>query len=156
MSAMVKQYPQKEEEPIFVLNEASQLYGSHNLLTDINKMIDLVREGMQFKIFDSLFELSPFTQRDWSSFLHISERTLQRYRKEKKKFEPLQSERILAIAHAQKRGHEVFGNQKKFNVWLENPSIVFGGKKPKELLDSSFGIQLFLNELGRIEHGVLA
>jgi len=33
---------------------------------------------------------------------------------------------------------------------------VFGSLKPKSLLDSSFGIRMISDQLGRIEHGVLA
>jgi len=34
--------------------------------------------------------------------------------------------------------------------------LPFGNKKPKEFLDTSLGIRMILDELGRIEHGILA
>ena len=55
-----------------------------------------------------------------------------------------------------KYGIEVFDDQDKFNVWLLTKNVALGGIKPKDLLDSSFGIQLLKDELTRIEHGVLA
>ncbi len=55
-----------------------------------------------------------------------------------------------------KYGIEVFGKQDNFNVWLNTKNIALGGIKPKELLDSSFGIQILKDELTRIEQGILA
>jgi putative toxin-antitoxin system antitoxin component (TIGR02293 family) len=53
-------------------------------------------------------------------------------------------------------GIEVFGGQERFNTWLTTKNTALGGIKPKDLLDSSFGIQMLKDELTRIEHGVLA
>jgi putative toxin-antitoxin system antitoxin component (TIGR02293 family) len=53
-------------------------------------------------------------------------------------------------------GIEVFGDRDNFNIWLNSRSIALGGRSPKELLDTKFGIDLVKDELGRIEHGVLA
>ena len=53
-------------------------------------------------------------------------------------------------------GREVFGDEKKFNLWLNTENLSLGSVRPKELLDSSFGIDLLKDELTRIEHGILA
>ena len=68
----------------------------------------------------------------------------------------MQSERILEIARLQKKGENVFGNKEYFNKWLDSNIISLGGNKPKDFLDSSFGITMLNHELTRIEHGVLA
>lgn len=93
---------------------------------------------------------------DWSRFLHLSERTMQRYKKEKKDFDPIYSEKIIEITLVYNRGVEVFGNQGKFDTWLETSNIALGGMTPKSLLDNTFGIQFVKDELIRIEQGVLA
>ena len=123
---------------------------------DILVLIHAIREGIKFSFFISLAEKSPFSLNEWSGFLHISERTMQRYRKEKKSFEPIHSEKILEITLLYKFGIEVFGNKEKFNIWLETQNLALGGIKPKELLDNTFGIALLKDELTRIEYGVLA
>ena len=51
---------------------------------------------------------------------------------------------------------EVFGAAEKFNSWLDTINLIFGGIKPKMLLDNSFGINLLRDELTRIEYGNLA
>ncbi|MFB0906912.1 MAG: DUF2384 domain-containing protein, partial [Spirosomataceae bacterium] len=89
-------------------------------------------------------------------FLHLTERTIQRYKKEQKRFEPIQSERILEIAKLQQQGQEVFGSAQYFNDWMNSNIVALGNIKPVELLDSGFGIDMLIEELGRIEHGVLA
>ena len=119
-------------------------------------MITLIRQGVSFEEFDRFASKSTFSNEEWAEYLHISERTMQRYQKEQKSFDSLQSEKIVEIALLQKRGVEVFGQKSKFQSWLETPSIALGGLLPKSYLDSSFGITLLKDELTRIEYGVLA
>lgn len=122
----------------------------------INEIIALVREGVSFEDFSHFASKSAFTSSEWSAYLHISERTMQRYQKEQKSFDSLQSEKIIEIALLQKRGVEVFGMKSKFQNWLEVPCLALGDLPPKSYLDSSFGIALLKDELTRIEYGVLA
>ena len=119
-------------------------------------LIEAIRRGLNFSVFTKLANISPFSSLEWSNYLHLSERTMQRYKKEKKNFDSLQSERILQIALLNKLGLEVFGTQEKYNYWLETDNLALGKIKPKELLDNSFGISLLKDELTRIEYGVLA
>lgn len=121
-----------------------------------SSMMRVVRDGISFDSFEEILTKYPFTLEEWSSFLHISERTIQRYRKDSKPFDTLQSEKILQITFLYERGVEVFGSQDKFNLWLKTPSLALGRVQPKELLDNVFGITLLEEELGRIEHGILA
>lgn len=127
--------------------------------TDDQRMLELVklsRDGIKYKTFFRLTQKGPFDLHDWSDFLHLSERTFQRYKKEKKTFSTLHSEKILEITILYMKGIDIFGDKDNFNEWLDNINVALGGIKPRELLDSSFGIQLIKDELGRIEHGVLA
>lgn len=123
---------------------------------DVLSLIEAVRQGVKFNAFSNFANKGPFSINEWSGFLHLSERTMQRYKREKKTFDPLQSEKILEIALLYKKGTAVFGNGEKFNQWLTTPNVALGNVKPKELFDSSFGINLLKDELGRIEYGILA
>jgi len=131
---------------------------TNDFLDDRNIMtlIGAVRNGLQYAFFKNLVKTSPFTIQEWSNYLHLSERTMQRYKKEKKTFNPLHSEKILEIALLYLKGLDVFVDSQKFNTWLESQNIALGGIKPKELLDNTFGINMIKDELLRIEHGVLA
>ncbi len=119
-------------------------------------LIEMVRQGIKFSNFTELVKLSPFNITEWSDFLHLSERTMQRYKKEKATFGNIHSEKILQITLLFNYGTDVFGDKKKFNNWLETDNLALGKIKPKELLDNSFGIDMIKDELARIEHGVLA
>ncbi len=87
--------------------------------------------------------------------LAVSERTLQRY-PPAKHFNPLISERVLRLAEVAARGIEVFGDQDRFLAWMNQPNVALGGRTPLSLLGSSFGTEMVLEELGRIEHGVVS
>jgi putative toxin-antitoxin system antitoxin component (TIGR02293 family) len=119
-------------------------------------IIDLVREGVSAKDFDAIVDKTPFTPTEWAGFLQLSERTMQRYRESRKLFQPIQSERIVEVAMLYNYGLQTFGEQQKFNVWLEARSLALGGRTPKELLDTKFGISMIRDALTRIEYGVLA
>jgi putative toxin-antitoxin system antitoxin component (TIGR02293 family) len=124
--------------------------------TDMLSLIETVRKGINFKSFLSVPGNNNFNLHEWSNILHLSERTMQRYKKESIPFEPLQSEKILQIALIFQKGKEVFGDEKKFSQWLSAENLSLGGSKPKELLDNVFGIQMIENELIKIEYGILA
>lgn len=125
-------------------------------LVDAVELVKLSRKGIAISLFEEIVKSSSFTIKEWSKFLHLTERTIQRYRKENRKFETLQSERIIEIAKLQVKGKEVFGSKAYFDDWMNSKIIALGNIKPVELLDSSFGIDMLMDELGRIEHGVLA
>ncbi|MBC6999126.1 antitoxin Xre/MbcA/ParS toxin-binding domain-containing protein [Cytophaga sp. FL35] len=119
-------------------------------------LIKLVREGIPYSDFNKVLNMAPFGSQEWANFLNISVRTLERHREENKIFRQEQSERILSIYQLLNYGKAVFGHQENFFEWLGSESIALGGIKPKELLDTSIGIHMVKDELGRLEHGVLA
>ncbi|HTD98623.1 MAG TPA: antitoxin Xre/MbcA/ParS toxin-binding domain-containing protein [Mucilaginibacter sp.] len=123
---------------------------------DPREMVSMLREGVPFPYLTTISNRINFTLEDWSSFLHLSERTIQRYKKDKKAFDTIYTEKIIQIDRLYKRGAEVFGDEENFHTWMETKSIPLGSVKPKELLDTTYGINLVADELGRIEHGIFA
>jgi putative toxin-antitoxin system antitoxin component (TIGR02293 family) len=138
--------------------EANDPLVVYTTLSDGNArtLIDLTRKGVGFQSFTGLVARSPFNFSEWASFLHISDRTLMRYKKENRAFDPLVSEKIIEIALLFNKGKEVFGETSKFNHWLETENVALGKIKPSVLLDSTFGISLLNDELNRIEQGILS
>lgn len=122
---------------------------------DVN-LSNVVREGVSYYRFTKLSEYIQLTLQDWADYLHLSERTMQRYKKEGKKFDPIHSERIVVIELLYKKGINIFGIKDNFYTWMDTISIALGNVKPKDLLDTSFGISMVYDELGRIEHGIFA
>jgi len=136
------------KEPMVIYNALD----SNNVLM----LIDQVRKGINYKKFINFANSGPFNLLEWAGFLHLSERTMLRYKQEEKTFDTLQSEKIIEIALLQNKGAEVFGSSTQFNLWLNTQNFALGKIKPKEMLDNSFGINFLKDELTKIEHGVLA
>ena len=121
---------------------------------DILLLIKKSREGMKYAAFSELQKSIPLKPEEWSNVLHLSLRTLQRYKKEKIDFGPIYSERIIEVQLLFNKGLEVFGDKDNFHNWLNSKNIALGGISPVSLLDNTFGIMMLKDELTRIEHGI--
>ena len=96
------------------------------------------------------------TQKEWANILHISERTLLRYARDNSAFNFSVIDRILLVNKIMTRGRQVFGTRKDFLTWLRsNPSSI-EGRLSLQALASFDGATKVLNQLGRIEHGIIA
>ncbi|GAB2631503.1 type II RES/Xre toxin-antitoxin system antitoxin [Belliella aquatica] len=120
------------------------------------RMAKTSRNGLSYHDFSKIVEESPVPEDSWADLLHISDRTLQRYKKDQKSFESIHSERILKLGLLFKFGEEVFGDFQLFKSWLFESSIPLGSQSPYSLLDTTFGMELVRDELGRIQHGIFA
>jgi len=143
------------KKKINVFEEGAMIYGNYDNQA-MFAIIETIRNGITFSKFKKLFTSFPFSQADWSWFLGVSERTMQRYKKEQKPFDKLQSEKILNIFLLYKRGEEIFGNTDKFYQWLNTSNISLGGGTTKKHIDNNFGISYLNDTLTRIEHGISA
>jgi len=123
---------------------------------DVFGLIKSIREGVDYNTFDKFSGRFSLNNSDWSRILKVSERTMQRYKKEKRRFDSLHSERLLLIMLLFKKGEEVFDNTDNYIDWLNSENVSLGGIKPIAILDNSFGVNMVKDELIRIEHGVLA
>lgn len=117
-------------------------------------LVQAIRRGIPYALFDLIAANSPFSSDDWISFLDISLKTLQRYKADGRDFKPIHSEKILELAEVTHFGMEVFGDMENFRHWLNTPSFALGKMKPIELLSDSYGKELVMGELNRIEHGI--
>ena len=50
---------------------------------------------------------------------------------------------------------KLFGEMEKFKLWLDTPNFSLGNLKPMELLKDSYGKELVISELTRINYGIL-
>lgn len=99
---------------------------------------------------------TPFSEHDWSGLLEISTKSLQRYKQSDRQFKYIQSEKIIEMAEVTNIGVETFGEMGKFKLWLDTPNFSLGNNKPMELLKDSYGKEMILSELFKINHGILA
>lgn len=123
-----------------------------------NKLMinQIIMSGLSYPIFEKMQTNISFTKDEWAEFLDLSVRTLDRYKLEQKRFKASQSEKIIGLIEVLERGTEVFGDLNLFKQWLKQSIPALANTKPIELLYTSYGKELVLAELTRIEHGVLA
>lgn len=117
--------------------------------------LSVIRGGLPRRSLDALLETTGLSVYEMAQILDTSDRTLRRH-DDDTLLSREHSERLLEIAQLYSRGEEVFGSLDVFRQWMQSDVPALGGIKPKSFLDTSLGISLLLNELGRIEHGVFA
>ena len=124
-----------------------------------NKMliIKAIREGFPYNLFRVIKEVTPFSEDDWAEYLNLSKKTLQRHQNEANYvFKPIHTEKIIELAEVTNFGNEVFDSPEQFYLWLNTPSYALGSLKPAELLKDSYGKELVMAELNRIDQGIFA
>lgn len=118
-----------------------------------------VRSAIQTGIPNTIFELiqsyTSLTDTDWAGILDISTKSLKRYRnQEEYNFKASHSEKIIEILEVTSMGLDVFGDMDKFKLWMNTPNFALRSLKPIELLKDSYGKELIIGELTRINYGI--
>ena len=124
-------------------------------LADKTLIIKAIREGIPYHIFELISQNTPFGEKDWAEILGVSVKSLQRYKQASGRFKPLQSEKIIEMAEVIQLGLDVFEDIEKLNLWLHTPTYSLGNLKPFELLKDSYGKEMVMGELTRINYGIL-
>ena len=138
---------------LFLMGVASS--APFNTVKNVADFIYCIRAGVPKKALDNLIEVTGISAAEMAAIVRTSDRTLRRYTTNQK-LNPEQSERVIELAKVYSRGEEVFGSIDAFREWMNGAVLALGNKKPKEFLDTSLGIEMLMDELGRIEHGIFA
>ncbi len=117
------------------------------------ELVKVAREGIPRKSVDALAKNLNMTISELTKYLHVSERTLQRYAPGKI-LSPDLSDHVLQIAKVYARCLDVFEDNNIAASWLKHPNIAFGKIPPIELLDTFTGMEMVFDELTRIEYGI--
>jgi putative toxin-antitoxin system antitoxin component (TIGR02293 family) len=134
------------------------LGGEKVLRQRIHSRLDLIalsRKGVPKEALVQLAHFLSCTVHEIVVLLPVTERTLQRYTPE----QPLNqvvSEHILQLAEVAAKGVDVFADKGAFVAWLHHPNTALANHTPLSLLSSRFGAEMVLDELGRLEHGIVA
>ena len=107
-----------------------------------------------YRKFEKIMAMVPFTQKEWASILHLSERTLQRYSKDNSSFEGIYVDRILHIEKLIRMGLETFTDAEALYRWLHREKKILGNTLNFESLYNTQGIQDVIDQIGRIQYGV--
>lgn len=130
-------------------------FSGTGFFSDKMLLVNVIRRGIPQSLFIALKDITPFSDQDWSDFLDISLKSLQRYKADTEHvFKSIHSEKIIELAEVTSVGLDVFDSKDQFATWLATPSHALGGMKPLELLRDSYGKEIVLNELQRIDQGI--
>ena len=129
----------------------------HNFFNDKMLVVHSIRQGITYSFFEVIKKTVPFSDLDWANYLNLSIKSLQRYKLDKGfVFKPIHSEKILELAEVTQLGAEVFDSLEQFSLWLNTPSFALGNMKPLDLLQDSYGKELVVDEINRIDYGIFS
>lgn len=118
-------------------------------------IVHCIRKGIPYELYDLIKERTPFKEEEWAKFLGVSTRTLHRNKIKKDfLFDAIPSEKILELAEVTAFGREIFDNEEQFYLWLNTPSFALGNLKPLDLLTDSYGKEMVMTELHKIDHAI--
>ena len=116
-------------------------------------LVQLARRGVSRKTLRLISEGLGIPVKLLVPKLPIAERTLQRYALED--YLPTHvSEQIIQWAQLLAFGKKVFNEEAVFQDWMQRQNRALGENRPSDLLDTRQGVELLLQILGQIEHGV--
>lgn len=127
---------------------------SHSLSLETTfDLVQLARRGVSRKTLRLVSEGLGIPVKLLVPKLPIAERTLQRYALED--YLPTHvSEQIIQWAQLLAFGKKVFSEEAAFQDWMQRQNRALGENRPSDLLDTRQGVELLLQLLGQIEHGV--
>ena len=144
-----KKQPSRTKKVILKTDDASVEFPKHARHLPATQVFS-------FSDFKKIADKAPFSQSEWASILHVSERTLQRYAKNNGSFASINAERAMQIVKVLKEAKVTFGNLDKFYNWIKKDPYMLEGNLSFHSLTTYDGIEKILTQLGRIQHGILA
>lgn len=119
-------------------------------------LVILALKGVSATRFFEIADLTGYKREQLAEVFDTSLKTFQRYEREQKKLNPQDSEKVLKIMALFQTGESVFGSAEAFRRWMDKPAYGLGNQIPFDLLHTSGGIDLIMDEVIRIEYGDLA
>lgn len=119
------------------------------------RLVHISREGLSYPKFLLAVEAFNFSKQELAQLLHISDRTLERIHKDKKRLSTPQTERILEVSILFEKGWDFFGDKESFRRWLSIPNYAFENQTPLSMLDTKYGIDSVEMLLERMAHGIV-
>lgn len=130
---------------------AAEVLGIDEPQSDMD-LIKIVRQGLPSEGVTILSDKLGISPGELSKYLHVSHKTLQRYKG--KVLNVTISGRLLNLALIYSKGVEVFGSEENSVSWFKNPVCSLDNARSLDYLDTIVGAEMIMTLLGRIEYGV--
>jgi putative toxin-antitoxin system antitoxin component (TIGR02293 family) len=138
----------QEEEAIYAKYD-SQIRGNISIVLN-------ARKGLSANVLYDIILLTGFKKEQIATLFNTSAKTITRYTQEGKNLDIVSSEHALKLIALFKKGTEIFGELEAFRRWIQKSAYGLGWQVPAELMETSGGIELIMEELYRIEFGATA
>lgn len=140
----------KSERLSTLLQEPGIAYRAETSAIDL---VELSRKGIKKSALSNLSKALDIPMKRLAKLLPVTERTLQR-RAANTLLNSTTSQQVILLGQLIAKGEEVFGDRQTFQSWVNQPNTALGGYTPLNMMDTTIGIQLVMDVLGRVEHGV--
>jgi putative toxin-antitoxin system antitoxin component (TIGR02293 family) len=136
--------------------DSAGLQGLEAVVKDSFSLVMEARKGILATVVFEVANAMQLHVDQLAEILHITTKTLRNYRQGQRKLNASHSEQTLKLLALQIKGNKVFGQAAAFRRWLEKPAYGLDDQVPLDLLETSGGIDLVMEELDRIAYGDLA
>ena len=126
--------------------------GLHTIAKSDLDLVAIARKGIPRKSIGNLALKMKLSVLQLSESLHVSKRTLQRY-KDNDLLSASLSDKVIQITKIYNRALEVFEDEDYASLWLKEQNMALGNNSPIDLLDTTSGMEMVLDVLGRLEYG---
>lgn len=117
--------------------------------------VELIRSGLPSESLERTAGELKLSVNDLSRRLGLPPRTVHRRVQKGERLTPEESEKSVRVARALAKARQLLGEEDG-RLWLLEPSRALGGEVPIALLDTADGFSAVMDELGRLEHGVVS
>lgn len=142
----------KRSEEIVVFTGKS---ASHGLEPGALGWTELIRSGLPAQSTRILAGTLNLSVADLAENLRLPVRTVHRRLEKGEPLTPEESERSVRAARVLAKAQELLGDENG-RGWVLSSNRGLGGEVPLSLLDTADGFTAVMDELGRLEHGVLS
>jgi putative toxin-antitoxin system antitoxin component (TIGR02293 family) len=121
---------------------------------DTAQLHSRVREGLSYEAFERLRRVLNLPASGAAKLVQIPPRTLAR-RKEAKRFEPEESDRLIRLSRLVGLALQLFeGDLEETRSWLTTAHTALADQAPLEFATTGIGAREVENLIGRLEHGI--
>lgn len=119
-------------------------------------LLATIKAGLPPRAIAVLAKHAGVTQAVLLQKLDISESTLARRTRARKKLTAQESDRLVRMARVYAYATDVFGSEEKARLWMQHPIRALNFAAPFDFLDTEEGARQVEAVLSHIEHGVFS
>jgi putative toxin-antitoxin system antitoxin component (TIGR02293 family) len=122
----------------------------------VSEQIRVSRSGLPASTVDFMAKRLGMSRSLFLGEIDMKQSTIERRLAEKKPLTTTETDRLYRVEKVLARATEVLEDDAAATAWIQHRIRSLGGVTPLSLLDTDAGVDLVMDTLGRIEHGIVA